>query len=360
MILRGLVLAGLTLAAVACGGGDNGASDPTPTPTPDVEAAISWPTQGWEQSAPEAEGMSSAALGQLNGVCAEYGCQAVVVTRHGRVVWEHYGDGQTADSTYIGYSTAKSVTSALVGIAIEEGLIESIDQKASDFVEEWRGTDKEGITLRHLMSLTSGLEWAEGYSGSNDVTSMVASDDHVRYVLERPVAVPPGERFLYSTGDPAVLSRVLQVATGKTAEAYAREKIFGVIGMERAAWPADRAGQTLTYCCVITSARDFAKFGYLYLRQGAWDGRQVVPEAWVAETTRPSQEMFPQYGLLWWVPDLAGAPDDTFMARGIQARHVYVIPSLDIVAVRIGTVDRPGDADLNAFIAPIVEAVIDD
>jgi CubicO group peptidase (beta-lactamase class C family) len=361
-LIRWLLSVALLALVAACGGGsDDSAPSATATGTATiVEFDVAWPTAGWEQSSPEAEGMSSAALAALNGVCDEYGCQAVVVTRHGRIVWEYYGEGQTADTTYIGYSTAKSVTSALIGIAIEEGLIESVDQPVSDFVEEWRGGDKAGITLRHLMSLTSGLQWAEGYTGSNDVTSMVASEDHVRYVLERPVAAPPGERFLYSTGDPAVLSRVLEVATGMDAAAYAQEKIFSEIGMERAAWPSDRAGQTLTYCCVITTAREFAKFGYLYLRNGEWDGQQLVPEAWVRETTQPSQQMFPQYGLLWWVPDLPGAPDDTFMARGIQARHVYVIPSLDIVAVRIGTADQAGDADLNAFITPIVEAVMDE
>jgi CubicO group peptidase (beta-lactamase class C family) len=358
-MLRYIPVVVMLALAAACGGDSgDGASDPTATNTP--SAAVSWPTEAWEQSSPEVEGMSSEALDQLDGVCAEFGCQAVVVTRHGRIVWEHYAEGQTADTTYIGYSTAKSVTSALVGIAIEEGLIEGVDQPASTFVEEWRVPDKEGIALRHLMSLTSGLEWTEGYTGANDVTSMVASEDHVRYVLERPVAAPPGERFVYSTGDPAVLSRVLEVATGKSAGDYAREKIFDVIGMERAVWPADRAGQTLTYCCVITSAREFAKFGYLYLRDGAWGGQQVVPEDWVRESTTPSQEMFPEYGLLWWLPDLPDAPDDTFMARGIQARHIYVIPSLDIVAVRIGNIDQPDDRDLNAFIAPIVAAVVDD
>ena len=346
----------IVLVLVACGGADSDDGVAQQTPTSEADA-ISWPTEGWEVSSPEAEGMSSVELAGLDGYCDEFGCQAVVVARHGRIVWETYAAGWDQDSTDIGFSTAKSVTSALVGIAIEEGLIEGVDQRASDFVKEWQGTDKEEITLRHLLSLTSGLEWDEGYTGQNDVTSMFTSSDHVSYVLERPLAVQPGERFQYSTGDPEVFSRILLEATGVEAREYAADKIFSVIGMLLAFWPVDALGQTMTYCCITTTAREFAKFGYLYLRDGQWDGRQIVPAQWVRESTQPSQEMFMQYGFYWWLPQFPDAPEDTFEARGIQAKHIYVIPSLDIVAVRLGTVDRAGDG--NAFLRPIVQAVTD-
>lgn len=356
-MIRILVVAAILLLATGCSGDGNDAA-PSPSPAQPTPAAnVSWPTSGWEISSPAAEGMSAEALGGLDGVCKQIGCQAVVVTRHGRIVWEQYAPGLDQFSTFIGYSMAKSFTSALVGIALEDGQIKSIDQPVADFIADWRGGDKQTITLRHIMSLTSGLEWNEGYTGVNDVTSMVQSRDHVQYVLDRPVAVPPGERFHYSTGDPAVLSRVLKVATGEEAKDMARERIFDVIGMPRAVWPTDPAGQTLTYCCITTTAREFAKFGYLYLRNGNWDGKQVVPESWVRESTQPSQDLFPQYGLLWWLPDFPDAPKDTIQARGIQARHIFIIPSLDIVAVRIGTADVADNSDGNAFLAPIVRSV---
>jgi hypothetical protein len=113
----------------------------------------------------------------------------------------------------------------------------------------------------------------------------------------------------------------------------------------------------MTYCCVTTTAREFAKFGYLYLRGGRWEDQQVVPEEWVRESTQPSQGLFTRYGYYWWLPDFPDAPPDMFAAMGFQTKRIYVIPSLDIVAVRLGVGDETWDG--NAFLIPVVEAVTD-
>ena len=328
-----------------------------PTATPAQEAV--WPTEDWEVSTPEDQGMDSARLEAVVEYIEKPGGGAAVIIRHGRLVWEDYWGGWDADRTDISYSMAKSFTSALVGIAIAEGHIKSVDQAAADFVQEWRGTDKEKITLRHLLTLTSGLQWQEGYSGVNDVTNMAGSEDQAAYVLARPLAVEPGTRILYSTGDPEVFSRILLVATGMEAEDYAKEKIFNVIGMPKATWLKDAKGHTTTYCCIFTTAREFAKFGYLYLRGGRWEDKQVVPAEWVEESTRAQEELYPTqgYGFLWHVPAFPDVPSKVFDAEGIATKYIYVVPDLDIVAVRLGAEDNNWDG--NAFVGLIAKAVTD-
>ena len=345
------------LALAACSGENKNTASATSTAVTTEDAA--WPTGEWELSTPEEQGMDGARLQAVAEYVEKPEGGAVVITRHGRLVWEDYWGGWDENRTDISYSMAKSFTSALVGIAIAEGRVESVDQPAADFVEEWRGTDKEEITLRHLLTLTSGLEWTEGYSGVNDVTNMATSEDQAAYVLARPLAVQPGTRVLYSTGDPEVFSRVLLVATGMEAEDYAREKIFNVIGMPKATWLKDAKGHTTTYCCIFTTAREFARFGYLYLRGGLWEDRQVVPAEWVEESTRTQEELYPThgYGFLWHVPTFADVPGRVFDAEGIETKYIYVVPDLDIVAVRLGAADNNWDG--NTFLGLIAKAVTD-
>jgi len=270
---------------------------------------------------------------------------------------------------------AKSITSALVGIAIAEGKIKSADQSAADFIPEWRGTDKEQITLRDLLSMRSGLLWDEDYEKPSDVITMVTSDDDVGYAVSRPLYRPPGSDWYYSSGDTEIVSRILKAATGMEAREYAEQKLFGPIGMKGVDWAVDKAGQTMTYCCAHTTARNFARFGYLFLRNGRWGNTQVVPEQWVRESTQPWQWQIPAwagvsgnsddgsqpsggrpgYGYYWWLLNFPDAPEDMYMAMGIQTKRIYVIPSLDLVAVRLGEGDSNWNDD--EFIKPIVEAV---
>jgi CubicO group peptidase (beta-lactamase class C family) len=339
-----------------CGGGSQSKAPGEEQPTQQAQAAV-WPGDDWEMSTPEGEGMDATRLEDVASYCEQHKCGAVVVTRHGRIVWERYWGGWDENSTDNSWSMAKSMTDALVGIAISEGKIKSVDESVADFIPEWRGTRKEEITVRNLLSMTSGLLWNEDYFEQSDVISMITSDDQTAYAISRPRFHDPGDDWYYSSGDTQLFSAVIKAATGMEAGQYAQEKLFGPIGMKGATWDTDKTGHTMTFCCVHTTARNFARFGYLFLRNGRWNGQQVVPADWVKESVEQSQWENPSYGFYWWLQDLPDVPKDMFLADGFQTKRIYVIPSLDIVAVRIGEGDDAWDND--AFLKPIVEAVID-
>jgi CubicO group peptidase (beta-lactamase class C family) len=344
------------LLLTSCGGGSENKTPGEQQPSQQAQAAV-WPGDDWEVSTPEGQGMDAARLEDVASYCEEHKCGAVVVTRHGRIVWERYWGDWDEDSTDNSWSMAKSMTDALVGIAIGEGKIKSVDESAADFIPEWRGTRKEEITLRNLLSMTSGLLWNEDYYEESDVISMIMSYDQTEYAIDRPRFHDPGDDWYYSSGDTQLFSAIIRAATGMEAGQYAQEKLFGPIGMKGARWDTDHAGHTVTFCCVYTTARNFARFGYLFLRNGRWNDQQVVPEDWVEESIEQSQWENPGYGYYWWLLHFPDVPEDMFFADGFQTKRIYVIPSLDIVAVRIGQGDDEWDD--NAFLKPIVEAVTD-
>jgi len=324
--------------------------------TPAVVENPVFPGADWETSSPEAEGMNATPLDNVDAYCVEHGCRAVVVLRHGRIVWERYWGGWDKDSTDNSWSMAKSVTSALVGIAIHEGKIKGLDESASDFIPEWRGSNREKITVGDLLSMTSGLTWTMLYDPpSGDTVKMLGSADQVAYALNRQVYREPGTDWYYSDGDAQTFSRIIQAATGMPVGEYAREKLFGPIGMQDANWMTDNAGHAMTYCCIFSTARDFARFGYLFLRNGKWGDEQVVPADWVKTSTQPSQIENLSYGYYWWLVDFPNVPKDMYAAMGFATKRVYVIPSLDIVAVRLGEGDDLNWND-NTFLKPIVDA----
>jgi CubicO group peptidase (beta-lactamase class C family) len=346
-----------SLLVMSCGGGSQNKTSGQQEPPQQAQAAV-WPGDDWEVSTPEGEGMDAARLEDVASYCDQHKCGAVVVVRHGRIVWERYWAGWDENSTDNSWSMAKSMTDALVGIAISEGKIKGVDESAADFIPEWRGTRKEEITVGNLLSMTSGLLWNEDYYEDSDVISMITSYDQTAYAISRPRFHDPGDDWYYSSGDTQLFSAIIKAATGMEAGQYAQEKLFGPIGMKGARWATDEAGHTLTFCCVYTTARNFARFGYLFLRDGRWNDEQVVPEDWVEESIQPSQWENSGYGYYWWLLHFPDVPQDMFYADGFQTKRIYVIPSLDIVAVRIGA-DDDKTWDDNAFLKPIVEAVTD-
>jgi CubicO group peptidase (beta-lactamase class C family) len=345
------------LLLMSCGGGSQNKAPAEEQPPQQAQAAV-WPGDDWEVSTAEGEGMDATRLEDVASYCEQHKCGAVVIIRHGRIVWERYWGGWDENSTDNSWSMAKSMTDALVGIAINEGKIKSVDESVADFIPEWRGTRKEEITLRHLLSMTSGLLWNEDYFEESDMITMITSYDQTGYAISRPRFHDPGDDWYYSSGDTQLFSAIIKAATGMEAGQYAQEKLFGPIGMKGARWDTDKAGHTVTFCCVYTTARNFARFGYLFLRDGRWNDKQVVPEDWVEESTKPSQWENQSYGYYWWLLHFPDVPEDMFMANGFQTKRTYIIPSLDIVAVRIGA-DDDETWDDNAFLKPIVEAVTD-
>ena len=282
--------------------------------------------------------------------------QGVVVVRHGQIVSEWYAPGADADSWTASWSVAKSFSSALVGQAIADGKIPSVDEPMSTYLPSWKGTDKADITLRNVLQMESGLAWSEEYdptsASTSDVVQMGLSADELAYAAGRPAEVPPGTRWLYSSGDAMLISEVIARATGMSAAEYAQQRLFDPIGMERTDWWQDVPGHTLGYCCFDATARAYARFGLLYLHGGRWGDEQALPASWVEDSVANAPGDHPGYGFMWWLEDIEGVPKDMYSADGHDGQYIWVIPSLDLVVVRTGTyVMDPGPsvAEPNLF-----------
>lgn len=312
----------------------------------------------WDVESPEAHGMDAAALDAALGYAfgtPSYNTQGVVVVRDGVIVSERYAAGRTRDSWGASWSVAKSFASAMIGIAIADGDIESVDQPMTTWIPEWEGTSRADITLRDVLTMSSGLQWNEDYDPSSvldsDIIQMVLfSSDQLAYAISRPSEAEPGTRWQYSSGDSMLLSRVIEEATGLSAHEFARTRIFEPLGMDRAELWSDAAGHGLTYCCLDTTSRGFARFGQLYLQGGEWAGEQVVPTEWVDDSWAPAAT-WTGYGYQWWRSTVDGY--EVASARGHDGQYIMVVPELDLVVVRNGTYDKyagPPVADPNLFV----------
>lgn len=333
---------------------------PAPCPSPEPPSNV-FPQGGWSVESPEDHGMSRVLLDRAREYAFQpaKNTQGVVVVRHGVIVAEWYEAGRDETWWAASWSAAKSFAGALVGIAIGEGLIENVDVSMARFIPSWAGTDKEAMTLRDVLTMSSGLQWTEDYSTAPTVLSDIArlastESDHLAYVLSKPLEHPPGTFWRYSSADTLLLAAVIEAATGLTAAEYADQVLFGPLGMGPIDWWSDVAGRTLTYCCIDTPTREFAKFGLLYARGGRWVDRQVVPESFVDDSTNRTSKPFEFYGYQWWLR-LQGTPpfpSDVFLAEGYDGQFIYVMPSLDLVVVRNGHYDKdpgPPIADPNLF-----------
>jgi CubicO group peptidase (beta-lactamase class C family) len=365
------VLAGLALSSIVGCGSDPQGSATNGSPTNgSTTSGPAWPDPTWSTVAPESQGMDGQLLEQARTYAFEDGrnTQSIVVVRGGKIVAEWYAPGSDADSWATSWSVAKSFTSALIGIAIQEGLIENVDVPMSRYLPDWAGTDKEKILLRDVLQMASGLAWNEDYNPADvqtsDVIQLVLDGGHeLEFTAGKPVVAAPGMTFNYSSGSTMLLSAVLQQATGMSALDYARAKLFPRLGIDRLDWWQSTEGHTLTFCCLDMTSRDFARFGLLYARGGRWRDGQLLSPEWVRASVASSPAR-PGYGYLWWllgITDQEGSPEavittpstlppDTFAAIGVDDQLIYVVPHLDLVVVRNGTYVKdtgPAVADPN-------------
>jgi hypothetical protein len=314
-----------------------------------------WPTYGWSESTPEEQGMDRESLIQAFVYAVNKKSRAVVVTRFGYIVGEWYGKGWDQATRQQGYSVTKSMTGALIGMLIEDGYIKGVDQPVARFVSEWRDSTHGAVTIGHLLSMNSGLHW----DWLTDLFLMMSHNQN-RYAIGLSMDHEPGDVWVYHNAACQVLSEVILQSRGMQAANYAHYRLAGIIGMWTATSESDLAGNTLTYMGAIASAREFAKFGYLYLRRGLWEDEQVLSEEWVTESILPSQELNPCYGYLWWLNThgqmWSDVPEDAFAAMGMNQRRIYIVPSLDIVTVRLGDANESWDD--NAFLGLVCASVI--
>jgi CubicO group peptidase (beta-lactamase class C family) len=389
--------------AVAPGSGAPDAAGPSPTAcsgTPLPPRALDrtvrvaalptyFPTDAFRTATPADAGMDSQKLAAALALTGDHNqTQAVVVLRHGYVVGETYASGFSADTRHESYSMAKSVTSALVGIAIEQKLLSGLDERVCKYYQEWNCDDasdkRSRITVRHTMNIETGLQWREDWrvnaTGPND--AILAGADMLDYVLAKPGVDEPGTKQRYSTGDPSLISGVLQGVTGMTAFDFAKKVLFGPLGLSGVGWNADSKGRTTTYAGLQATAREFAKFGFLYQNHGVWDGEQIVPGDWIDATTLAVDACKDEYRYLWHVnapirlgpqdpscpflacPPLSFAdlPADAFFAEGVFGQFIFVVPSADLVVVRLAN-DAYGseywDDYGRALLGGVLDSIVD-
>ncbi len=309
-----------------------------------------WPTEGWELASLEDHAIDRAKMG-LADEFAENDplSRAVLVIKDGYLVFERYYHGGGVDESTNLHSVTKSFSSALVGLLVDDGLVNSTSQKMVDLMSEY--PEFEGIRLHHALTHTTGLSWSEeGLPWEN----WVASDDWVTEALSRGFVAPPGRGFKYSSGNSHFLTSLVYDQTGTFPGEIAKERLFDPLGIPfkvfdkpvsysrwrdyvqplSQSWRRDTRGIEIGATCLYLTARDMAKFGFLYLNRGFWDGEQVIPEDWViASTQEHVTDIYGRYsyGYQWWITRVAGQP--AFLASGFGGQIIGVIPSLDLVVV---------------------------
>jgi CubicO group peptidase (beta-lactamase class C family) len=308
----------------------------TPSSGPEPAASASESSQTWPTSTPEEQGMDSALLAQAAEEIAsrQINLHSMIVIRHGTIVVEKYFGTYSADRTQEVYSITKGVTAALIGIALGQGSIDSVDHKVLDYFPDLTLADndprKQDITIEHLLTMSSGLAWSD----DTDVDAMMRGGSQVRYVLDRPMAAAPGEKFNYNTGAPGVLCAILQKATGMSPTDFADAYLFGPLGITDVYWQRDLMGLETGGFGIAMSPRDMAALGFLYLRNGEWNGKQVVPASWVKASFESHIDPMMQsekrsgYGYLLWLQT-----HGTIASHGLGGQYILMVPAQDLEVV---------------------------
>ena len=300
-----------------------------------------WPTRQWLTSTPEEQGMDSSALARLVGYGASHSFDSLLVVRHGRIVTEASYAPYTADIPHNMFSATKAVTGTLLGMVYKDGLLDRLDHPMLDFFADRRVANvddrKRAITVQNLLDMTPGLDWDQGFEGGKQQSmfDLARSSDWTQFILDRPMAHPPGEVFNYSNGNPDLVSAVITKLTGKLAEDYARERLFAPLGIVDCHWDRDPQGLTMGHGMLYLLPRDMAKLGYLYLHHGEWEGKQLLPPGWAdvlshtLVNVHASDDPDESYSNFIWVfPDR-----HVYMMNGKNGQLIVVFPDLDVVVV---------------------------
>lgn len=282
---------------------------------------------------------------------------AFLIIRNDTIQYEKYFDGYDDASIVPSFSMAKSVTSILIGCAIDEKLIQSVDEPITNYIPELKENGLDKVTIEHLLQMTSGIEFNESYANPFGEAATYYYGTNLRKSIKKmKLENAPGTEFNYISGDTQVLGLVLERALkGKSISDYLEEKIWIPLEMEYdATWSLDRKkdGLEKTFCCLNARARDFAKLGRLYLNKGNWNGKQIVSKEWVEKSTRIDEKNGAAwyYQYQWWLPTKSG----DFMAQGILGQYVYVNPEKNLIIVRLGK--NYGKVDWYSFLPHLGQA----
>ena len=338
---------------------------------------------GWTISTPAAEGVDAAALDRSITTVfdAPLNVHAIVVQRHGRLISESY-QGGTDRSVYALVSTrrsfgpevrqdvrsiGKSITSLLYGIALADGKVPAVSTPvlaAYPGLSDLATPEKKRITIDDLLNMASGLRWQEGGAGVNDELRLFWKDDIPRYVLGHAVATAPNAQFNYNGGGTAILADLISRGTGKPLDGYARERLFEPLGIRDWEWVSDVHGRPMAFNGLRLRPRDLLKLGRLVLDDGRWQGRQLVPAAWVEQSLRPrftTEVRDYRYGRQWWsgVATWHGRPMPWYAGFGNGGQRLYVVPDLDLAIVTTaGAYDEdPTAIRVNDLVQEIIDCV---
>jgi CubicO group peptidase (beta-lactamase class C family) len=306
---------------------------------------------------------------ELDRFIAEQKVAGLIVVHEGKVRLERYGLGHTVTGRWTSQSMAKSFTSTLVGAAVKDGFISSIDDRVTTYIPDLAGSAYDEVTIRHLMTMTSGVRWNEDYTDpTSDIAQFYAVepepgiDATVSYMRGLERESEPGTQWVYKTGETHLLGVLVSSATGQRLSEYLSSKIWQPYGMEQSAsWSIDRTDHELAGCCLQATLRDYARYGQLVLEEGRIDGRSIVPEGWFEEATRTQVEFGVDgrgYGYQWWTAD-----DQTFSAIGIHGQLIHIDRERELVVVLNSawpTATDPTRSSAQGELLSAIRAAIDD
>lgn len=292
--------------------------------------------------------------------------RAVVILYNGEVIAERYAPGYDVNSRHMGWSMTKSITNAITGILTKDGRMKVFDPAP---IPQWQNDDRKHIALHNLLQASSGLKWEENYGGPSPATNMIfKKKDMGLYAMESPLESEPNTVFEYSSGTTNIISRLIREAIGDEDyyKFYYRE-LFEKIGARSMVIEPDAGGTYVGSSFAWATARDWARFGLLYLNDGVFNQEQILPQGWVAYTTTPAMAAGRgEYGAQWWLnagtiqnPDSRLYPDvpaDSFQAEGFEGQFVFVVPSKKLVVVRLG-LSQTNELDMNRFVSLVIDAL---
>ena len=330
----------------------------------------------WPVAAPESQDLDGAVLDTLTARLArgEFGrISSLLIVRQGYLVYEEYFRDMAQDQLHDAYSVTKSVASALIGIAIDEGMLEGVDVKLVDFFSEYSDVPaaaddrypRNTITLEHVLSMQAGFQWDElsvPYgTAQNPFTGLLETDDMFRYALDRPVVTEPGTGFHYNSGSSMLLAGILQQVSGKNVREFAVEHLFGPLDITFFGW---RRGGNYVYMLgsgLELLPRDMAKFGYLYANDGVWQGQRLISSEWIQESWRTRAEIGDgrTYGYHWWLrPQEPGSGIEVLpYALGWGEQYVLIVPEIEMVVVSTAEKYRQQDQLIAEVMNVIGEAL---
>jgi CubicO group peptidase (beta-lactamase class C family) len=286
---------------------------------------------------------------------------AFMVLHRGIPIVEAYQPQFNSKTRFQSWSMAKSITNALVGVMVREG---KMDIRQPVNLPQWQNDDRKRITLKDLMQMQSGLKWNEDYGNRSDVTLMLYNEpDFARYTYTRPLEYPVGSKWLYSSGSTNIISYLVRQALNNDADyySYAKTHLFDKTGMRSALFELDASGTQVGSSYLYATARDYARFGLLYLQDGVFHGERILPEGWVTYTTTPALDSKGDYGALFWLNrarHFPSAPEDMFSCNGHEGQHIFIIPSKELVVVVLGYSPKPDRVmDFDTLLGDIIRAV---